>query len=71
MFFQVDASGFQDMSPDNGLGKGRGCSQVQEGQSDHRPLTLAPDVYCGRWERVSVKPRRLSIESVPQVGKLP
>ena len=46
MFFQAGASGFQDVSQDYWLGEGPGCSQVQEGQSDHRPLWLAPDVCC-------------------------
>ena len=46
LFFWATGSGFQDLSPDNGLGKGPGCSQVQEGQPDHWPLGLAPDVYC-------------------------
>ena len=46
MFFWTVASEFQDVSRDYGLGKGLGCSPVQEGQSDHQPLWLAPDVYC-------------------------
>ena len=41
LFLWAGASGFQDASLDNGLGNGLGCSQVQEGQSDHRPLWLA------------------------------
>ena len=44
------------MSWNNGLGKGPSCSQVQEGQSDHWILWLVPDVYFGRWEKVSIKP---------------
>ena len=50
------SSGFQNVSQDNRLGKGQGSCQVREGPSDHRPLCLVPDVYCARWERVSVKP---------------
>ena len=60
LLFWVGASGFQDMSRDNGLGKGPACSQAQEGQSDHEPLKLASDVYCVRWERVSIKLRAIS-----------
>ena len=58
-FLQVGASGLQDVSWEDGLGKGLGCSQVQEGQSDRWPLWLSPDVYCARWERVSIKPRAI------------
>ena len=46
LFFWIVASGC--VSQDYGLGKGPGCSQVQEGQSDHQPLRLASDVYCAR-----------------------
>ena len=49
-------SGFQDMSQDNGLGKGQGCSQVQEDQPNHLLLRLAPGVYCVQWERLFIKP---------------
>ena len=35
LFFWAVASGFQDVSPDSGLGKGWVCFQVQEGWSDH------------------------------------
>ena len=35
LFFWASASGFQDVSRDDGLGKGPGCFQVQEGQSEH------------------------------------
>ena len=56
LFFQGVASGFQDVSWHNGLGKRLDCSQVQEGQSDHWALWLMADVYCGRWERVLIKP---------------
>ena len=50
LFFWAVTSGFQDVSQHSGLGKGLGCSQVQEGQSDHWPLYLVSDVCCGRWE---------------------
>ena len=56
LFLWAVASGFQDVPWDNGLDKGPGCSQVQEGQSDHWTLWLAPDVYFPWWERVSIKP---------------
>ena len=59
MFFLAGASGFQDVSQDNGLGEGPACSQVQEGQSDHLTMWLVPDVYCVQWERVSIKPRAI------------
>ena len=59
LFFWSVASEFQDMSQDNRLGKGPGCSQVQEGQTDHWPLWLVSDVYCARWERASCKPRAI------------
>ena len=50
-------SGFQDMSQDNGLGKGQGCSQVQELQCGHWLLWSVPGVHCAQWERVSSKPQ--------------
>ena len=59
LFFWAGASGFQDVSWDNALVKGLDCSQVQEGQSDHWPWWLAPDVYCVQWERVSIKPQAI------------
>ena len=31
LFFQVVASGFQDVSWDNGLGRGLGCSRYRRG----------------------------------------
>ena len=49
LFLWAGASGFQDVSGENRLGKGLGCSQVQEGQPD-QPLWLAPGVYHVRWE---------------------
>ena len=55
LFFWAGASGFQDVSSDNGLIKGPGCSQVREGQPDCQPLWLAPDVYCVWWKRVLIK----------------
>ena len=75
-FFWEGASGLQDESWDNGLGKGPGCSQVQECQSDHWPLWLEPDVSCERWERVSIKPRAIKPARITEswtvqwVGKL-
>ena len=63
LFFSTVASGFQDVSQDNRLGKGLGCSQVQEGQSDHRPRWLAPGVYCAQWERVSIR-----LQAIKRVG---
>ena len=56
LFFWVIASGFQDVSQDNGLGQEPGCFQVQEGQSDHQLLWLPSGLYCGSRERVSIKP---------------
>ena len=54
LLFWAGASGFQDVSQDNGLGKGPGCSQVQEGQSEHQSLRLAQmSIVCGG--RVSIK----------------
>ena len=69
------ASGFQDVSRDNGLGKGLGYSQIQEGQSDPL-LWLVPDVYCMWWDRVPAKPQAIILVgiteswAVQQVGKV-
>ena len=55
LFFWAVASGLKDVHQDNGLSKGPGCSQVQEGQSDHLPLWLVSDVYYGREFRLSLR----------------
>ena len=59
LFFQVAASGFQVVSQGNGLGKGLCCSQVQEHQSDHRPLCGWRQMSIVQGGRVSIKPRAI------------